>query len=75
MLLVTGDRVDPQRLRVLRATFAHEATFLVLLPGGRPRSETAPPALADDLPAVLRLTALDALPPALAAVSRQGVLA
>ena len=74
VLLVTGDRVDPHRVRVLRATYGHEATFLVLLTG-RAADETAPPALADDLAVVLRLTSLDALPPALAALSRQAALA
>jgi len=74
VLLVTGDRVDPQRLRVLRGSFAHETAFVVLL-AGRRTEEREPPTGLDDLPAVLRLTALDALPPALAAVSWQGVLA
>ena len=74
VLLLTGDRVDPHRLRVLRASFAHETTFVVLL-AGRRTDESEPPAVTDGLPVVLRLTALDALPSALAAVSRQGALA
>ncbi len=71
VLVVSGDHVDAEKLRVLRASFPHEATFLVLraaTAGDEPVGPTA------DLPAVLRVTALEDLPAALAVVSRQGVL-
>ena len=71
VLVVSGDHVDAEKLRVLRASFPHEATFLVLraaTAGDEPVGPTA------DLPAVLRVTALEDLPAALAVVSRQEVL-
>ena len=58
---------------MLRASFPHEATFLVL--PRRDRGATSRSGRPADLPAVLRLTALEDLPAALAVVSRQGVLA